>query len=145
MALSIGDAAPSLNSLDQHANSVSPDLNQLTVLYFYPKDDTPGCTKESCEFRDQSADYANVNAQIIGVSTDDASSHKDFAEKYNLNFTLLDDVSQDISTAYGVLRENGFANRVTFLIKGGTIQHVFDPVNPVGHSQEVLNVIQTLK
>lgn len=145
MPLSAGDAAPSLDSLNQEGVSVSPDLNPLTVLYFYPKDDTPGCTKESCEFRDQHAVFEQHGAQVFGVSTDDAASHKKFVEKYDLNFTLLADPDHTISKAYGVLGEGGYAQRVTFLIKGGSVQHVFDSVNPVGHSQEVLDVIQQLK
>ena len=111
-----------------------------TVLYFYPKDDTPGCTKEACAFRDRMGDYAAADIRVYGVSLDSPESHRRFREKYNLNFPLLTDEGGRASEALGVLREGGEkANRVTFLLDpDGKISKVYPEVSPETHADEIL-------
>jgi peroxiredoxin Q/BCP len=113
---------------------------EKTVLYFYPKDDTPGCTKEACAFRDRMADYERADIQVYGVSLDSPESHRRFREKYNLNFPLLTDEGGRAADALGVLREGGeTANRVTFLLDpGGRIARVYPEVSPETHADEIL-------
>ena len=113
---------------------------QKTVLYFYPKDDTPGCTKEACAFRDRMADYEQAGIRVYGVSLDSPESHRRFREKYNLNFPLLTDEGGRAADALGVLRENGkSANRVTFLLDpGGTVAKVYPEGSPETHADEIL-------
>jgi peroxiredoxin Q/BCP len=113
---------------------------EKTVLYFYPKDDTPGCTKEACAFRDRMPDYERAAIRVYGVSLDSPESHRRFREKYNLNFPLLTDESGRAADALGVLRENGkSANRVTFLLDpDGRIARVYPEVSPETHADEIL-------
>jgi thioredoxin-dependent peroxiredoxin len=111
-----------------------------TVLYFYPKDDTSGCTKEACAFRDRMGDYEQADIQVYGVSLDPPESHRRFREKYNLNFPLLTDEGGRAAEALGVLRENREkANRVTFLLdQDGRIARVYPEVSPETHADEIL-------
>ena len=113
---------------------------QKTVLYFYPKDDTPGCTKEACAFRDRMDDYRGAGIQVYGVSLDSPESHRRFREKNNLNFPLLTDREGRAAEALGVLRENRkVANRVTFLLDpDGKIARVYPEVSPETHADEIL-------
>ena len=113
---------------------------QMTVLYFYPQDDTPGCTKEACAFRDRMDDYAEAGIRVFGVSLDSPESHREFRAKYNLNFPLLTDEGGRASEALGVLRENRrMANRVTFLLdSGGKISRIYPEVSPETHANEIL-------
>ncbi len=113
---------------------------EKTVLYFYPKDDTPGCTREACAFRDRLDDYRQANIRVYGVSLDSPESHRRFREKYGLNFPLLTDEGGRASEALGVLRENREkANRVTFLLApDGTIAKVYPEVSPETHADEIL-------
>jgi thioredoxin-dependent peroxiredoxin len=113
---------------------------EKTVLYFYPKDDTPGCTKEACAFRDRMPDYERADIQVFGVSLDSPESHRRFREKYNLNFPLLTDEGGRAADALGVLRDNGkSANRVTFLLDpDGRIARVYPEVSPETHADEIL-------
>ena len=113
---------------------------QKTVLYFYPKDDTPGCTKEACAFRDRMDDYRGAGIQVYGVSLDSPESHRRFREKNNLNFPLLTDEEGRAAEALGVLRENRkVANRVTFLLDpDGKIARIFPEVSPETHADEIL-------
>ncbi|HEX6709149.1 MAG TPA: peroxiredoxin [Rubrobacter sp.] len=117
-----------------------------TVLYFYPADDTPGCTKEACAFRDRMDDYAQAGIQVYGVSLDSPESHRAFREKYNLNFPLLTDEDGRASEALGVLRENRKrTNRVTFLLDPeGRISKVYPEVSPETHADEILEDADTL-
>ncbi len=110
------------------------------VLYFYPKDDTPGCTVESCGFRDIYQKIKDTSAEILGVSVDDVESHKKFTEKFNLPFALVADVDKKITQTYGVLSEKApMARRVTFLIdEKGNIEKIFDPVKAAEHPGEIL-------
>ena len=111
-----------------------------TVLYFYPKDDTPGCTKEACAFRDRMSDYGEAGIRVYGVSLDSPESHRSFREKYGLNFPLLTDEGGQAAKALGILRENGKrANRVTFLLApDGTISKIYPEVTPDTHADEIL-------
>ena len=113
---------------------------QKTVLYFYPKDDTPGCTKEACAFRDRMQDYGEAGIKVYGISLDSPESHREFREKYNLNFPLLTDEDGRAAEALGVLRDNGeVANRVTFLLApDGNVAKVYPEVSPETHADEIL-------
>ena len=116
------------------------------VLYFYPKDDTPGCTKEACNFRDNLSALKKLNAEVIGVSNDDEVSHKKFAEKYKLPFRLLADVDKKVSKDYGVYEEKQNYGRTymgitrsTFVIdENGKIQKIYYKVNPEEHINEIM-------
>ena len=121
---------------------VAGDLGgKKTVLYFYPKDDTSGCTKEACAFRDRMGDYEEADIQVYGVSLDPPESHRRFREKYSLNFPLLTDEGGRAAEALGVLRENREkANRVTFLLgPDGRIARVYPEVSPETHADEILH------
>ena len=110
-----------------------------TVLYFYPKDDTPGCTKEACAFRDRIEDYRREGIEVYGVSTDSAESHRDFREKYRLNFPLLTDKGGKAAAELGVLKGGERAARTTFLLgAGGEIEKVYLDVSPETHADEIL-------
>jgi peroxiredoxin Q/BCP len=119
---------------------------EKTVLYFYPTDDTPGCTKEACAFRDRMDDYSEAGIRVFGVSLDPPESHREFRAKYNLNFPLLTDEDGRASEALGVLRENRrMANRVTFLLDPeGKISKVYPEVSPETHADEILEDAATL-
>lgn len=125
---------------------------QAVVLYFYPKDDTPGCTTESCQFRDMSGPYTDAGAAILGISLDSVDSHRKFAEKYTLPFPLLADTDAVVSTAYGAYKEkNNYGKkymgieRTTFVIdRDGRIAKVFPRVRVDGHGDAVLTFVQGL-
>ena len=143
-----GTVAPNFTA--NNANGEFIRLKDLrgrkVVLYFYPKDDTPGCTKEACSFRDAFADFRKRGIEVLGVSTDSEASHKKFAAKYKLPFTLLADPDHAIADAYGVYGEKKFmgrtymgVKRMTFLIdEKGKIKKVFEKVKPEEHAREVL-------
>lgn len=145
-----GDPAPEFELSDQNGqlHSLEDYRDQWVVLYFYPKDETPGCTTEACEFRDNIFAYRDLNAQILGVSLDDAESHKAFAENHGLPFPLLADVEGAAATAYGVkTRMFGMvvAKRQTFIIgPGGTIAKHYESVKPAEHSAQVLADLKAL-
>ena len=143
-----GDAAPDFEARDADGNTVrlSELRGQKVVLYFYPKDDTPGCTKEACSFRDSFAEFGRRGIKVLGVSTDDERSHRKFAEKYSLPFTLLADTDHTLADAFGVYGEKQFmgrnymgVTRATFLIdEEGRVRKVFDKVKVDEHAAEVL-------
>ena len=110
-----------------------------TVLYFYPKDDTLGCTKEACAFRDRMGDYEGAGIKVYGVSLDGPESHRKFREKHNLNFPLLTDERGRAAEALGILGSRGYANRVTFLLApDGEIAKAYPEVSPETHADEIL-------
>jgi peroxiredoxin Q/BCP len=112
---------------------------KFVVLFFYPKDDTPGCTKEACDFRDNWVTLQKKGVAVFGVSTQDNTSHKAFAEKYKLPFGLLPDEKGEIAKKFGVPVVDGKARRITYLIgKDGKVKHVWPKVTPVGHAGEIL-------
>jgi peroxiredoxin Q/BCP len=144
MKLRVGDPAP-----DFEANSTKGKIKlsdfrgKKVILYFYVKDQTPGCTMQSIDLQEGLDKLNNLNAVVIGISTDSLESHKKFAEKYNLNFPLVADEDKKISELYGVLNERGRAKRVTFIIdENGIIQHIFTKVNVKAHTDEILQVIK---
>ncbi len=135
------------------------DLTELlgrkkwVVLYFYPKADTPGCTKQACGFRDRLADYDKANIAVLGISPDAVKAVTKFATKFHLNFPLLADADHAVAEKFGVWQQKSFmgrkymgALRTTFLIgKDGKIKHVFEKVKPEGHDREVLEYLATLE
>jgi len=147
-----GVAAPTFTTKDAEGDSIrlKDFRGQKVVLYFYPKDDTPGCTKEACSFRDAFSKFKKRGIQVLGVSPDDEASHKKFAAKYKLPFTLLTDIDHAISNTYGVYGEKKFmgrtymgVNRTTFLIdEKGKIKKVFEKVKPEEHASEVLEAFE---
>lgn len=148
--LNPGDKAPSFKGTDQHGKTVS--LNDFKgknlVLYFYPKDDTPGCTAEACNFRDNYSALTSKGYEVVGVSVDDEASHRKFIEKYELPFTLLADADKKIVEDYGVWGEKNMygrkfmgTNRVTFLIDGtGTIKRIIRRVDSKNATQQLLDL-----
>jgi peroxiredoxin Q/BCP len=148
--IAVGSTAPEFELADQtgQLHSLEDYRDQWVVLYFYPKDATPGCTTEACEFRDNIFAFKHANAQILGVSFDDVKSHQKFAENYNLPFPLLADVDGHAAKAYGVqTRMFGmkFAKRETFLIDpAGIVARHYKDVKPDTHSQQVLADLKTL-
>ena len=149
--LKTGDIAPDFELLDQEGKShkLSDYLGKKVILYFYPKDDTPGCTKEACSFRDNFAEYRKHGIIILGVSKDSEKSHSRFAEKYSLPFTLLSDNETTVAQAYGVWglkkmmgREYYGMNRVTYVIdEEGKVLQVYKKVKPEQHAEEILKDI----
>jgi peroxiredoxin Q/BCP len=140
MPLAVGTDAPAFTVKDTNGNTVSlSDFKGKTVvLYFYPKDDTPGCTKQACSFRDAIDEYKSKDIVVLGVSADDETSHQAFTQKYNLNFPLLVDKDKTLIKAYDV-DGGGYAKRVTYVIDGnGKIIHVDSNVNTSSHAKDIL-------
>jgi peroxiredoxin Q/BCP len=147
--------APEFNLPDENNNyhKLSDYLGKWVVLYFYPKDDTPGCTAEACSFRDSLADLKKYGVEILGVSKDSVKSHKKFSEKYGLNFPILSDESLETIKAYGAYGEKKFmgktfegVSRVTFLIdKKGYVKKKHEKVSPKKHAREILDDIKELE
>lgn len=147
--LVVGAKAPAFEAQDQNGKTVKlSDFagKQNVVLYFYPKDDTPGCTKEACSLRDGHGAILATGSVVLGVSGDDVKSKKAFAEKYHLPFSILADPEKKIIEAYGVkMAIVGLARRVTFLIdKTGTIRHILTDVNTAAADKQVLDLLKTL-
>ena len=147
-----GEKAPDFTVRDTDGKEVrlSDFSGRKVVLYFYPKDDTPGCTKEACSFRDGFDEFKQRGIEVLGVSTDDEKLHRKFAEKYSLPFTLLADTDHSVADLYGVYGEKQFmgrrymgVNRKTFLIdEGGRLRKVFDKVKVDEHADEVLKAFE---
>ena len=140
MTLAVGTDAPAFTVKDTNGNTVSLSdfAGKTVVLYFYPKDDTPGCTKQACSFRDSMSDYQNKDVVVLGVSADDEASHQQFTQKYNLNFPLLADTDKSLIQAYDV-DGGGYAKRVTYVIDGnGKVIHVDSSINTSSHASDVL-------
>jgi peroxiredoxin Q/BCP len=145
-----GDTAPLIEGKDQDGKAwkLADQIGkQAVLLYFYPKDDTPGCTKQACGLRDRMADLQKDGVQVVGVSFDNEESHKKFIAKHNLNFTLLADTEGKIADAYGVRRPGGnVARRASFLIGGdGKITHVTDTPSADTHLAEMKDAVAKLK
>ena len=152
--LSEGQKAPSFELMGSGGSLINLGnlKGNIVVLYFYPKDDTPGCTIEACEFRDMKGIYDQTGIKVFGVSADDFDSHKNFINKFDLNFELIIDENHEICQKYGVLYEkndNGNSKlsikRVTFLIDdNGVIMKIWREVDPNGHAQEIIDFIESL-
>ena len=146
--LKIGDKAPVFGLLDQNGkmHSLAEYKGQWVLLYFYPKDDTPGCAKEACAIRDNFPDFKKLKAVVFGISADSVKSHKKFADKYNLPFTILSDEDKKVVRKYGVWGKKKFMGReymgifrASFLIDpSGRIAKIFEKVNSETHAGEVL-------
>lgn len=146
--LKTGEKAPSFESADQHGKTVKLDdfTGSKVVLFFYPKDNTPGCTAEACNLRDNYQALLEKGYKVVGVSTDDLKSHQKFSEKYDLPFPLLPDTDKKIVNDYGVWGPKKFMgksyegiNRTTFVIdEQGMIEKIFDKVDTKNHSQQIL-------
>ena len=145
----VGDAAPDFDGLastDTRVRLKDYLGKKNVVLYFYPKDDTKGCTIESCSFRDKLQSIASLWTEVIGISVDTVDSHKKFAEKNSLNFPLVSDHDKRISNAYGVLSGDGsHSKRITFIIgKDGRIAKIFTDVDVTKHTHEVVEALKQL-
>jgi len=146
--LRIGDKAPDFSLVDGTGKNIGlKDFRgKKVILYFYPKDDTPGCTKEACSFRDNLARVRRKGAEILGVSADSQESHRKFSEKFGLPFPLLSDERREAVNAYGVWKQKSFLGkkfmgieRTTFIIDGdGMIVHIFPKVKVEGHIDQLL-------
>ena len=143
-----GDAAPSFSLLgsDGNEHSLKKYAGRKVVLYFYPKDDTPGCTQEACDFRD----YGNVieanNAVILGVSGDSIDSHQKFKTKHDLEFVLLSDPELKMAKEYGVVGTNGRLNRTTFIInEAGRVAKIYENVDVNGHVEDIIALLPLIK
>lgn len=144
----VGKPAPNFNLPDQHGKhqSLQDFRGKWLVLYFYPKNDTPGCTEEACAFRDDLQQISELGAQVVGISVDDSDSHAAFAKKYHLPFPLLADEKGKVAAAYGALMNLGFlkyAQRYTFLIDPqGIVGKVYLSVQTSRHSAEIIKDLQ---
>jgi len=146
--LKLKSKAPDFELLDQDGKShkLSDYKGNFVLIYFYPKDDTPGCTKEACMLRDDFPNFKKIKAKILGISADSVKSHKKFAEKYNLPFTLLSDEKREVLKKYGAIAEKSMfgktflgIKRMSYLIdKEGNVAKVYENVKPAVHAQEVL-------
>ncbi len=145
-----GDAAPFFELRDQNgeAHRLRDYAGRWLVLYFYPKDDTPGCTAEACEFRDDVHQFRKMDVALLGVSLDDTDSHREFAEKYHLPFPLLSDRGGEVAAAYGSLFSLGplkFAKRHSFIIDPkGVLARVYRDVSPKSHSDRIIADLKAL-
>jgi peroxiredoxin Q/BCP len=138
MALEPGDPAPEITAPNQDGESVEPDWSGVSVVYFYPRDDTPGCTVEAEQFQAELGSYEEADVTVYGVSVDDVASHADFAEEYSLEFDLLADPGGEGVEAFDVDTKGGVAARTTFVVVDGAVQAVYDGVDPDGHARDVL-------
>jgi peroxiredoxin Q/BCP len=153
--IEVDKLAPDFTLPDQDGqlHSLSQYRGQVVLLYFYPKDDTPGCTKEACSIRDELPNFEKLNVKVLGVSVDSVESHKKFAEKHQLPFTLLSDENKKVVARYGVWGEKKFmgrehegTNRTSFLIDPtGTIEKIYIDVKPETHAEEVLRDLKRLE
>ena len=147
-----GNKAPNFKLKDQNNKLIALDSfkGKKVILYFYPKDNTSGCTKEACNFRDEFPKFSKLDAVILGVSADSIESHKKFAEKYNLNFSLLSDEKKEVLTKYGVWQEKSMYGkkymgivRTTFVIdEKGKIKKIFEKVMVDEHNKEVMEALK---
>ncbi len=155
MELKVGQKAPSFKLPDQDGkiHTLSEYKGKWLLVYFYPKDDTPGCTKEACMIRDSFPAFGKLDAQIVGISGDSIKSHKKFADKYNLPFTLLADEQKEVLQKYGVWQEKTLYGkkymgvvRTSFLINPkGKIVKIYENVKPETHAEEILKDLQNLR
>jgi peroxiredoxin Q/BCP len=153
--MEVNDKAPDFNTTDENGKEVAlKDFRGKTVvLYFYPKADTPGCTKEACEFRDTYKRIQKAGVVLLGISKDTAASQKKFKDKFHLPFPLLADAEKEIANLFGVVKEKNMYGkkvigiaRTTFVIgPDGKIQHVFNNVKAEGHAEQVLEYLKALQ
>lgn len=148
MALKVGDKVPSFTSKTaQNTNFDTKDYfgKRMVVFYFYPKDETPGCTAQACSFRDQYQDFRDLGAEVIGISSDSSKSHESFANKHKLPFILLPDENKQIQNIFGVPKAlfGLLPGRVTYFVdKYGYVRFIHDSMNPLGHISKTLDFIK---
>lgn len=148
--LKMGDKLPNFSAKDQNGNDfyIESVLGQkVLVIYFYPKDDTPGCTKQACFLRDQYEDFKAIGAEVIGISGDSVPAHRKFASKYDLPFILLSDEDKSLRKLFGV--KSNFLGllpgRVTYVVdKNGIIQMVFNDINATNHLEKTVEIVKKL-
>ncbi|WP_121667195.1 peroxiredoxin [Mesonia aquimarina] len=151
MKLEVGDRIPSFTLTDHHGNIFKSDLRlgeKIWVIYFYPKNFTPGCTKEACSFRDHYKEFQRLGAEVIGISSDSVESHQKFSEKYDLPFTFLSDPTEDIRQKFGVKGHllGIIPGRDTFVIdKDGIVQFKFHNLSSAEHMQKALDKVKELQ
>lgn len=133
-----GDPSPAVAAHDQTGESVEPAFDEPTVLFFYPRDGTEGCTTEARQFEAERETYAEAGVTAYGVSTDDAEAHAEFAAAEDLSVPLLADPEGELAAAFGVPIENGRAARTTFVLADGEVRRVYEDVRPDGHARRVL-------
>jgi peroxiredoxin Q/BCP len=142
MPLSQGDAAPVVTARNQNGTERTVSFEDPTVVYFYPADDTPGCTTEAVEFGKELQTYRDAGVAVYGASVDDVDSHEAFADKHDIEFDLLADPDGEIASAFDVeRRENGMTARTTFVVVDGEVYDVYTDVNPDGHARDVLGAL----
>ena len=142
--IDVGDRAPdfTLASDDNRSVTLSEFRGRKVVLYFYPKDDTPGCTTQACDFRDSLPRFEGVDVTILGISPDSVESHRAFREKFELNFTLLADADADVAMRYGVWKDQRL-ERSTFLIsEKGVVEKLWRKVDPAGHTEMLAELLE---
>ncbi len=148
MAIKVGDKIPKFSAIDTNGNSFESDTivgKKSLVIYFYPKDDTPGCTIQACSFRDQYEDFKALGAEVIGVSSDSVKSHQKFAKQYRLPFTLLSDSDKKLRKLFGVPNDllGLIPGRVTYVAdKNGIIQLVFNSMSGKIHIEKALEILK---
>ena len=140
----------SLSDAEGKTHSLADDKGKWLVLYFYPKDDTPGCTTEACSLRDAATELSEAGAEVIGISADDAKSHQKFIKKHHLNFTLLSDPEKNVIEAYGAWGKKMFGKegilRKTFIISPeGQVVKAYGRVTPLGHGEQVVDELKRLQ
>lgn len=147
MPLEAGDPAPDVSARNQDGEVVSPAFDEPTVVYFYPRDDTPGCTLEAREFEADIAAFREAGATVYGVSTDDVDSHRAFADQEDLSFDLLADPDGAVAAAFDVEVQGDFVDRITFVLADGVVQAVVDAdtMQPDGHAADVLEAVHGLE
>jgi peroxiredoxin Q/BCP len=139
-----GDAAPEISAQNQDDETVTPSFDEPTVVYFYPRDGTPGCTLEAQQFRDHHDAFRDIAATVYGVSTDTVADHAEFAAAEDIPFDLLADPEGEVAEAFGLSVQDGFVERVTFVLADGEVAAVVDAdnVNPDGHAADVLDAVE---
>lgn len=148
--LKVGDKLPNFGAKDQNGNDFYIESvlgKKVLVIYFYPKDDTPGCTKQACFLRDQYEDFKEVGAEVIGISGDSVPAHRKFASKYDLPFVLLSDGDKSLRKLFGVKANllGLLPGRVTYVVdKNGIIQMVFDDMNATNHLEKTVEKVKSL-
>lgn len=147
--IKVGDMLPHFGAKDQNGNNfyIQSVLGKVLVIYFYPKDDTPGCTKQACFLRDQYEEFKAIGAEVIGISGDSVPAHKKFASKYDLPFILLSDGDKSLRKLFGV-KSNVFGllpGRVTYIVdKQGVVQMVFEDINATNHLEKTVSKVKSL-
>jgi peroxiredoxin Q/BCP len=144
--LNIGDPIPSFKLPEENGESLTEEdlLGNPLIIYFYPKDDTPGCTKQACDFRDNMSRLTSIDAIVIGISPDNAKSHEQFRQKYNLNYILLPDENKMVCTKFDVIHDDRL-ERTTFIVdSGGIIRWIERPVKVEGHVQRVIKAVEEI-